>query len=508
MGKTSLYRQLVGKHYMPDLESTHGIDNTTVNTVDRRNVEIAKWEEKEDPATGEHFGQALAGELAGKFNNPVLKEKDPKPYSEKELLRYVQEIEAAIAREIERAKERERQRQSPPQLHRLPSIGQPVSNPAAAAIPSTQPPPSKRIRVEQPEPAPPPARPGPMEPRQPRPASPPPQRALTQPLTAPPQRQPTQPTSSATEDESTDTSSPAEQSTTTPASPAGILNRRQSSQLNQIAKGKPFQKKELPLVLNTLDFAGQKMYRPMHHCFISRRAVYIVVFKIPEILKLMEDTSSDPIGEVRYWVQSIHAHIYPPDPDLKTKDETINRVILVGTHRGVPEDEILCSELRKREIDIVPQCSQQDLKKIDDLIQSKLIHQSHCVKHIHPVKECGSPCNYFIPVENSIDKVIAKDKDYLEESGTKLLQDQIQQMSKSDYLHFLQEFHPLKWLKFEDRLKVEEQSKTRRKDNCLIMKIEDVKKLARNSGITNEDQLNLALKFFHDTGKIIYLSKF
>ena len=40
------------------------------------------------------------------------------------------------------------------------------------------------------------------------------------------------------------------------------------------------------------------------------------------------------------------------------------------------------------------------------------------------------------------------------------------------------------------------------------MKESEVKEVARECGITDPQQQDLALKFFHDTGKLSWLSKF
>ena len=45
-GKTSLYRLLVGKGFNPNQDSTKGIDNTVVETVDVRHIASDTWEEK------------------------------------------------------------------------------------------------------------------------------------------------------------------------------------------------------------------------------------------------------------------------------------------------------------------------------------------------------------------------------------------------------------------------------------------------------------------------------
>ena len=393
MGKTSLYRQLVGKEYKKDLESTKGIDNNTVDIVDKRNVNISKcvekWEEKGIPNTGEHFTQALAGELAGKFDTPAQKEKDPKPVTQLELLSQIKQIVAEIAK----AKEKAKPCQSPPQLHR-PLVFNPFPLQAPAALPDAPPDPGipsapKKSRTE------PPSQPKPKVQERPPPPPPPP---LQNPPVLPRDPSPPHPSPepmvalSPSEDkdkESTDVVSSPKHSPM--ATNTGLLNRKQSFQIDQIVRGRQVAvKKPLPPVLNTLDFAGQEMYRPMHHCFISRRAVYVVVFKIPDMLAFIEHDENplkvgyDPISEIRYWIQSIHAHI-------KTQDETISRVILVGTHRGVPE--CLYGKFTN-DNSIMPQCSEDNLTKIDKFIRKKLMSKnSKCLNHIHLIsKEYSKLC--------------------------------------------------------------------------------------------------------------------
>ena len=52
-------------------------------------------------------------------------------------------------------------------------------------------------------------------------------------------------------------------------------------------------------------------------------------------------------------------------------------------------------------------------------------------------------------MENSID---SKTDNYREESGTKILQENIETITRQ--LGFMQEEHPIKWLKFQDRLEL------------------------------------------------------
>ena len=66
VGKTSLYRQLVGKPFIENLDSTKGIDNKTVETVDARTITLGQegqssWKEvKLDPTNS--FANAITEE--------------------------------------------------------------------------------------------------------------------------------------------------------------------------------------------------------------------------------------------------------------------------------------------------------------------------------------------------------------------------------------------------------------------------------------------------------------
>ena len=59
----------------------------------------------------------------------------------------------------------------------------------------------------------------------------------------------------------------------------GILTQRQTAQFSKILrKSKDNEStffQPLALHFNILDFAGQSQYRPMHHCYIARRAIVL-----------------------------------------------------------------------------------------------------------------------------------------------------------------------------------------------------------------------------------------
>ena len=77
---------------------------------------------------------------------------------------------------------------------------------------------------------------------------------------------------------------------------------------------------ELTLKFSSFDFASQKHYKPMHHCFLTSPAIYVVVFNV---CHLLSERQEKRIHELKFWINSIHIYT---DDDAK--------IVLVGTHRG------------------------------------------------------------------------------------------------------------------------------------------------------------------------------
>ena len=59
--------------------------------------------------------------------------------------------------------------------------------------------------------------------------------------------------------------------------------------------------------LVTWDFAGQPLYHPMHHCFITYRAMYIVTFKLNEIVE--SEKKESVYSQIAFWLNTIQAHV-------------------------------------------------------------------------------------------------------------------------------------------------------------------------------------------------------
>lgn len=243
----------------------------------------------------------------------------------------------------------------------------------------------------------------------------------------------------------------------------------------------PKEKVEPSVILNFLDFAGQDVYRPMHHCFISRQALYVVVFKLPDMLAYMGgDKKYNPFDDIYYWIHTIYAHICCKDQDCEALKK---RVIIVGTHREDPNIS-------------------ENLKSIDNYIKKTYfnVHKNNrwYVDLVRIIFPPSFGCSYFIPVENTFD-IATKKAAYLCESGTKDVKDNIKVMLNE--LKALKELRPIRWLKFEDYL-------CRARKSLPVVDMSWVRALARQCDITDkDDQVSVALDFFHLTGKVVYLSK-
>ena len=263
-----------------------------------------------------------------------------------------------------------------------------------------------------------------------------------------------------------------------PSQSSGVLSSKVTSRFNQVLRNEQhFDKQALSLVLNTLDFAGQQQYRSMHHCFIMRRALYVVVFRIPDMLDYLDKKSKyNPLNDFRYWIRSIHAHISSVQED-DDKQKPFQRVLSVGTHRG--------------------DSTKTRLKDINNHIYENLIltDDKKYINHIFSMPEKKAEINHFVPVENSIDH---KTDSYLQDSGIADVQDRLKIMSES--LSFLQNFYPIKWLNFSEQLKRLKYQKL-----VPIGNMKELKKIAVKCGIVEEDEQKLVLKFFHFTGRINYL---
>ncbi len=485
MGKTSLLSLLLGRKFNPDQDPTRGIDNTVVDTVDNRPIDPAKWEEMNWDHKVKENEDVLVSRVAGELGSilPRKEEKDEDEerarVSEEELLQIVDRIakrrsHASFPGRSSLGANRTGSRNAePPSQGRSEGDSSQMSTQLQGATVAPSSPPTVR----------------PQPPKYDRPPLPP--RLASRQDAARPSSPPMEPRPQP----------PSQQS-------AVLASQRRSSGISRQHSaliGRQWRKgahklKEPSLHLNTYDFAGQKEYRPMHHCFIVRRAIYLVVFNLQLVLQFLQGKlrKPNPLEEIRYWLNSIHAHIHISDED----DKKMKTIFLIGTHRA-PKNPAQGRPIQPEELSEI----NEKLKRVFYL--NDKYHR--CVNHLQFVA-CDFPTEddnmaVFTAVENSMDR-----QDQRETSGANSLQRALHKLcsvkkargDKSDVpLPFLEDDHPILWLRFEERLTNE---RGHRPNASMVAHLEEVVKFGRQCGIAEGKDMDTALDFFHDTGTIILLS--
>ena len=484
VGKTSLIRLLMGRKFNSELDPTRGIDNNIVDTVDMRSISATKWEEvKREDQAKENDDLLVNGvvEEMGEWE-PLRRDKQGgkqavESISEESLLRTLYDIFSEMEHmqkpHIPEPKVRIAREQPISSLGPFPLVvPQLASNevPRRALVQPSQPPrlpPTATVQKQD--------RPGEN-----------PHASVADKATKPhPEVQP------AAKQKTTVQPVDSSETKETP-SQVGYrrtlgVSRRQIQSINRELRSTSRQKKEPTLHLNTYDFMGQKEYRPMHHCFITRRSIYLVVFNLQKLVKLIQhgqvEGNSEALEEIRYWLNSIHAHIHSGPEDKKMK-----RVFLVGTHMS-PKNP----EQGKR-------ITEGELQRIHKLLENAFYSDPQS-RFAHHLQFPGPSNRIFAAVENSFDKSTPDER---MKSGAKALQQKLTQTSEN--LEFLKEEYPILWLRFEALL-IRLREARQHSEASQVVKLADVRNLALQCGIEDQEQIDQALLFFHDTGTIICLSK-
>ena len=237
-------------------------------------------------------------------------------------------------------------------------------------------------------------------------------------------------------------------------------------------------KKQDDLTFHTIDFAGQRLYRPMHHCFITNRAVYIVVFKLTEVRKYLQSAQSgvkDPISQIRYWLNNIIAH--GSDSDAK-KDDEFPRIFLVGTHMNVDKE--------------LPHLSDGE---VNDHLSKTFVSDINESRYATSI-QCHEDNKIMFAIENSLSEKKRP------ESGIIPLMKNIRKLR--DHIPFLSEDIPTSYMMFEKKLL---EMKEERKEKPLATTRQEVEKWAEECGIDEKDEIDTAIQFFHDIRVIVDQSK-
>ena len=220
---------------------------------------------------------------------------------------------------------------------------------------------------------------------------------------------------------------------------------------------------ELPLKFSSFDFAGQKHYKPMHHCFLTSRAVYVVAFNVRHLLSEQQEKC---IRELKFWINSIHIYT---DDDAK--------IVLVGTHRG-------------------PYPGSHGNKCLDALTSEEQ-ENIHTIMKDNFDKRCYVSRVSWFELDAMDEKIVAMVENSLTgvDGGANVIRQKLFELG--DQYPGNNDDLPTSYLRLEHKIFEE------RKQKNLISR-KEVMRWAREYGI---DDPTVALTFFHDIGTIIDPSK-
>ena len=468
-GKTSLLRLLEGEKFEPDSTSTEGIDCDLVSSKTLVGTDEASWK-KHDRLNST---DALAGYLKKNLPEPATtataKQNNPLyGLTETEIDQQIEKLFRPPPSVVPRGDHR-----PPP----MPVLAPPLSVPIFGVhtrgtpelhSPSSQQPPSRLERGLQ-APRPQPVRehtrrPLPQQQQHERPAR---EEAASLP------RRPAEP--------HRDSSADQLEGPPNPPVPARILSdpgtvRAIDRALSKM-KNDNSEAVNPKLTFTTYDFAGQDLYRPMHHCFITQRSVFVIVYNSQEYNRLRKAGDEERYKYISYWFNTVSAYTeVMGDPEMGKKPP----VFLVGTHRGPYKDG------RGKNFSQLAPGDEIEIR--EDLSDCYQVGDEHD-RYLGHLK--GSDQEHFYFVESSQES---------KESGAPGLRCCLRK--KAESLPFMKEEYPVRWLQLEEKLK----------DRGLVL-LAEVKEEAKAVGFPFPPsggeckEFEQAMKFLHDIGVITYPCK-
>ncbi|CAH1249274.1 Hypp8569 [Branchiostoma lanceolatum] len=208
---------------------------------------------------------------------------------------------------------------------------------------------------------------------------------------------------------------------------------------------------QVPVKLTLMDFAGDEDFYSMHHFFMAREAVYIVVFSLAEAARGPHNT----FRRLLFWLDSIDAH----------SDDRDSLVFLVGTHR-----------------DSVTSSQRQD---VATFLRTHLYTETKYSARL-VVNTRETP---YFPVENSAS---LQDPDFAR--LRKVMWEKMKQVA------YMKRECPIKWQRFSDVIDTLRSNK-----DPHVVPYHDLLDRVRKEGILDdEDDFRRMLSFFDRSGQVIH----
>ena len=473
VGKTSLIKSILGKDFDQDCKPTQGVEISSIGTELTEHILIRAGEPSEDEeqpwastSVAQHASYQIRHTIAKELSGEVAVEEGIRPQSVEKLslahaLNRIDEIAKAATERSQKENLKARSEGTPHALN--PSLlEQTVRSKFSEHL-------KQQARVAEP-----------AHMLQVRPTRRPTAREIVAKTYSGDPQQPSNGVNVAAEVSTTSMLKPSPEPlarTSVVRVQSQISNRDGCEAAKQVKKSS----QNLDPTFHTIDFAGQKHYRPMHHCFITHRALYIVAFKLPEMVKCIKQPSDHNAGvlsELQYWLNNIYAHA-----SRAVHGENLDppKIFLVGTHKCP-------SFVSSDEKDV----AESDLEMVDKLLKNKLLLGSDDRFLNSVVYTDDEKC--FFALENSMSPKVTGKRN---ESGIIPIQKKLKKIVGE--LKFFKIVVPISWMKFEKKLMDmrEELHKA-----PLSTTRDDVWAWAKGCGM-DEEEFQVAMQYFHDIRIII-----
>mmetsp|Transcript_4380 Transcript_4380/g.5815 ORF Transcript_4380/g.5815 Transcript_4380/m.5815 type:complete len:879 (-) Transcript_4380:1011-3647(-) len=201
-----------------------------------------------------------------------------------------------------------------------------------------------------------------------------------------------------------------------------------------------------PICFSIWDLGGQTVFYSMHHLFLTRYGIYLLIFDMRELF----ENETVAVHYLKFWINSVNLHA-PRAP-----------VLLIGT---------FLEDVNTR----------GKLDKIEKILKVNLELGSKFTQIVHNRKDQ----RFFFPIDNSTSK------------GTDLIRGIIEMVTRDQ--DFMQKLVSLRWMCCLDKMLEESDSKS-------WISMKDVKKLAKGLKITANEEINSMLALFHELGVVMHLT--
>jgi hypothetical protein len=213
---------------------------------------------------------------------------------------------------------------------------------------------------------------------------------------------------------------------------------------------------ESNLVIGIFDFGGQEVFDSIHHLFLTKYGVYLIVFNMEWLNKDGPDKDKDKcIDYIRSWLNSIAVHTF--------ENKKTAPIFLIGTHQ-----------------DIIKETS--DHLKISKLLYQEFHDSTSWEFIIYP--DHNNELNFWV-VDNKINR-----------ENNQLMIRIEEVINKSDYV---KKDIPITWLHMMDEL-----TNLRKKNSYLTMI--EIKKIAKSCNV-KDNEIPLLLRFLNEMGILLWVNE-